>query len=215
MVHMDLVVENITAQIHRRIKQKLMLGEYETGATLALRPLVLELGVSQTPVREALLQLVAQGILNAARAQSVRVPAPSKGELKELCAIRLNLELMATRAAVPIIEDATIDEMERLQARLMAARAAGNRSGMMDANFHYHFALYKASRMESLVKILEMLWARTSPALRHLYSGTFFSDAPNHPHMLLVKALRGRDIDAAVAAVSMDVVAHEAATEPA
>ena len=52
--------ENMTARIYREIKQKIMMGELRPGDTITLRSITDTLGVSQTPVREALLQLVSE-----------------------------------------------------------------------------------------------------------------------------------------------------------
>lgn len=203
--------ENIAALIYRQIKQKLMRGELAPGETLVLKPLVQEFKVSQTPVREALLQLVSEGVLESARSKPIRVPLLSKEELQELRAIRLNLELMATAAAVPRIAKATIDKMEATHKEMARAKAKNDRSGTLQKNFDFHFQLYEAAGMPILLGLLETLWARTGPSLRDLYKPPFFHMPGEHPHLALIRALRRRDAADALDAIEHDVAGHGAA----
>lgn len=203
-----IVQENIAALIYRQIKRKLMRGELAPGEPLVLKPLVQEFGVSQTPVREALLQLVSEGVLESERSRPIHVPVLSHKDLQELRAIRLNLELMATAAAVPRIAPATVDKMEATHREMAQAKADADRSGTLQKNFDFHFLLYEAAGMPILLGLLETLWARTGPSLRELYRPPFFHMAGEHPHLALLRALRGRDAPAALAAIQQDVAGH-------
>lgn len=207
--HMTAIVqENIAAVVYRQIKRKLMRGELAPGESLVLRPLVHEFNVSQTPVREALLQLVSERILESERSKPIRVPVLSQADLQELRAIRLNLELMATAAAVPRIADSIIGDMERTHHQMAKAKARSDRSGTLQKNFEFHFLLYEAAGMPNLLGLLETLWARTGPSLRQLYEPPFFHVPGEHPHMALLRALRARDAQGALAAIEYDVTRH-------
>ena len=207
----SIVHENITSQIYRQIKQKLMRGELAPGEALILKPLVEEFQVSQTPVREALLQLVSEGVLESERSRPIRVPLLSKEDLIELRAIRLNLELMATAAAVPRISKATVDKMEAMHKEMAKAKSGNDRSGTLQKNFDFHFLLYESAGMPILLALLETLWARTGPSLRDLYKPPFFHLPGEHPHVALIRALRRRDAAGAMAAIQHDVAGHGAA----
>lgn len=203
-----IVQENIAALIYRQIKRKLMRGELAPGEALVLKPLVQEFSVSQTPVREALLQLVSEGVLESERSKPIRVPVLSPQDLRELRAIRLNLELMATAAAVPRITAAIIDRMESTHREMAQAKAQADRSGTLQKNFDFHFLLYEAAGMPILLGLLETLWARTGPSLRELYQPPFFHMPGEHPHLALLRALRVRDAAGALAAIQHDVAGH-------
>jgi len=203
-----IVQENIAALIYRQIKRKLMRGELAPGEPLVLKPLVQEFGVSQTPVREALLQLVSEGVLESARSKPIHVPVLSQQDLQELRAIRLNLELMATAAAVPRIASTTIDKMDSTHREMAGAKADADRSATLQKNFDFHFLLYEAGGMPILLGLLETLWARTGPSLRDLYQAPFFHMPGEHPHVALLRALRSRDASAALAAIQRDVAGH-------
>lgn len=94
---------------------KLTYGEYMPGHTFKLRELLEDPafeGMSQTPIREALLQLVSKDILMGQRGFSVRVPIPSVEHLKEVRAIRAQLEVMA---AVQHLHEWKSSEINKLE----------------------------------------------------------------------------------------------------
>lgn len=200
--------ENYTATIYASIKQKLMRGEMEPGERLKLGPLVQEFGISQTPVREALLQMVSERILLGQQGRPIQVPVLTLEELTEIRAIRLNLEVMATRAAVPRIQKKTITTMANIHRKMMNAKAFSDRSKTLQLNYDFHFELYQSSQMPVLLGLLESLWARTGPSLRALYQAPFFHMPGKHPHEMLLEALAKGDVQAAVSALELDVGGH-------
>ena len=203
--------ENITAGIYRQLKRQLMTGALQPGDALTLRALSESLGVSQTPVREALLQLVSERALAMTPGKSVCVPVLDKEQLQDLRDIRLTLEVMATRRAVRNITDTEIRRLESLHAEMVGHKASESMEGTLRANHEFHFVLYGASRMPDLLAIIEGLWAQTAPSLTYLYRTPFVHLEGVHPHVTLVEALRRRDVNAAVAAVRHDVEGHGAA----
>lgn len=203
--------ENITAGIYRQLKQRLMMGGLRPGETLTLRLISESLGVSQTPVREALLQLVSERVLAMTPGKSVCVPVLDKEQLRDLRDIRLTLEVMATRRATPNITDAEIRRLESLHEEMARHKANQDMEGTLRANYEFHFVLYGAARMPDLLAIIEGLWAQTGPSLTYLYRPPFVHLEGPHPHAALIDALKRHDAAAAVAAVRRDVEGHGAA----
>lgn len=197
--------ENITTLIYKRLKNRLMTGGYKPGDVMLLRTVSEELGVSQTPVREALLQLVSERALTMERGKSITVPAFEKKRLQDLRAIRLKLEVMAAEYAVQNIKDEDIDKLERIHRQMMECKLNEDREGTLLHNFEFHSTLYAASQMTDLIAIIEGLWAQTGPSLTYLYRPPFVHSEGRHPHLFVIDALRERSIDGAVAAIVQDV----------
>lgn len=203
--------ENITARIYRQLKQQLMMGALKPGDTLTLRAISESLGTSQTPVREAMLQLVSERALSMTPGKSITVPVLTPEKLKELREIRLCLEILATERATPLISPAEIAKLERLHKKLSAYKSREEREGVLRTNWEFHFVLYRASAMPELLAIIEGLWAQTGPSLTYLYRKPFVHLYDEHPHLPLIEALRGRDVQAAVAAIKKDIAGYGAA----
>ncbi|MFY9136227.1 GntR family transcriptional regulator [Zwartia sp.] len=203
--------ENMAGTIYRQIKQRLMIGELLPGQTLTLRLLSESLGVSQTPVREALLQLVSERALAMTPGKSVQVPVLSREELQELRAVRLNLEVMAVENATPRITKTEIKKLVTLHKEMMRHKLNEDMAGTLAKNYEFHFALYQAANMPHLLAIIEGLWTQTGPSLTFLYRKPFIHLGKEHPHVQLIDALQRHDVKAAVSAIKLDVAGYGAA----
>jgi GntR family colanic acid and biofilm gene transcriptional regulator len=203
--------ENITAGIYRQLKTLLMMGGLKPGDMLTLRSLSEKLGVSQTPVREALLQLVSERSLAVSRGKSVTVPVLGRQKLQELRDIRLSLEVLATERATPRITAPEIKQLEKLHKEMSRHKRNDDMESVLRTNYEFHFTLYAASGMQDLVAIIEGLWAQTGPSLTYLYRKPFVHLFDEHPHVPLIEALKRHDVSAAVAAIRQDVEGYGAA----
>lgn len=91
---------SLTLQVENDLKHQLSIGALKPGARLITKNLADQLGMSITPVREALLRLVSVNALSVAPAQAFTVPEVGKRQLDEINRIRYELELMAVTLAV-------------------------------------------------------------------------------------------------------------------
>lgn len=205
MTNAPLQRENITTLIYRRLKKSLMTGGYQPGDVLRLRPLSESLGVSQTPVREALLQLVSERSLSMKRGRSITVPVLTRKRLKDLRAIRLKLEVMAARIATQHISAEDIHNLVQSHEFMMKHKTAEDKEKTLLHNFEFHARLYAACDMPDLIAIIEDLWAQTGPSLSYLYQPPFVHVEDPHPHLLIIDALKKRDEHTVVQAIIQDV----------
>ncbi|HEY6525637.1 MAG TPA: GntR family transcriptional regulator [Solirubrobacteraceae bacterium] len=87
--------------VHRRVRAAILESELPPGETMSQVALADELGVSRTPLREALRMLQGEGLIEAKPNRRVRVTPISVGDLEELYALRVCLEAQALRLSVP------------------------------------------------------------------------------------------------------------------
>lgn len=200
--------ENMTARIYREIKQKIMMGELRPGETITLRSITENLGVSQTPVREALLQLVSERALTLSPGKSVKVPELTVAQLQELRSIRLELECFAARRAMPHATPALIAELRSIHANLMDSRNQQLMAPVLARNFDFHFALYSAAQMPHLLFMIENLWVQTASYLSYLYTPPFPVLPNGHPHESIIAALESGNADALVREIRRDIEGH-------
>lgn len=160
---------SLTMQVENNLKYQLSIGALKPGARLITKNLAEQLGMSITPVREALLRLVSVNALSVAPAQAFTVPEVGAGRLDEINRIRYELELMAVALAVENISPEGIAELQDLLKELQQAQENGDMAQLINTNRQFRFVIYRYSKMPILCEIIEQLWVRMGPGLHYLY----------------------------------------------
>jgi DNA-binding GntR family transcriptional regulator len=107
----DGLVERLAAAIQARV----LSGDIPTGTRLRQATLASEFGVSRTPVREALRQLSASGVIVFEARRGAVVRGPSPRDVRDAYAVRAELEGFAAELAVRHIEDAQLDQLREAE----------------------------------------------------------------------------------------------------
>lgn len=197
---------NLASRAYDELRASLMEGEFEPGQPLRLRVLSDMLGTSQTPIREALMQLVAERVLTFEPGRSPRVPELTLSRFLELREIRVVLEGLAARKATEHATPALIAELRGQHERLARAKAAQRFKDTLSANREFHFTLHRASGMDTLVWMIESLWVQTGPYLNFLYPSGVPAGDSVHPHEEILAGLEVHNPDAVAAAIKRDIV---------
>jgi DNA-binding GntR family transcriptional regulator len=132
------------------LRSEILQGHLQPGERLAVADLAEHMQVSQTPVREALQQLTADGLVQTSAFRGAHVARLSADEFEETLLMRVPLEGLAAKLGAERIDQAGIDEMERA---LTAMQEAAGRSDIDDFLQHdreFHRAHFLASGRESL-----------------------------------------------------------------
>ena len=101
--------ESLSQRAYMQIRRSLTSSRLCPGHRLILRPLAAELGLSPTPVREALLRLVSEQALCLDERGSTIVPVMNKADFGELTEMRGDLEARAAERAIEVIDEAQLD----------------------------------------------------------------------------------------------------------
>jgi len=132
-------------QLREAIEEKIAMGEFPPGKRLDEAELLAEFGVSRTPLREALIQLDSQGLVEIRPRRGAVVASVSAQRLIEMFEVMGELEAMCGRLAARRITD---DEQQRLLAAHNACKEASeahSSDAYYYANEQFHFAIYAAS----------------------------------------------------------------------
>lgn len=148
----QIVRDRVSAQVHRYLRDKIIDGEFSEGKRLVEVDIAAELGVSRTPVREALWQLRSMNLIRSIGTSGYEV-TNVKRELLDILDIRAALEAHAVRRAATLISDEQIGhigeicgEMEALPFEITSRRGELNRL--------FHEELIKASGNERLLNMV-------------------------------------------------------------
>ena len=136
------------------LREAIILGELEPGTPLRLDELARSLGMSISPIREAVRQLEALGLAKHVPHQGAKVVPFDIDDLRDLFEVRLVLESLAVRRAATRIGVDELDAAHDHLARLDAARDAGDVVGAMRAHTQFHFAIYDACGAPWLLQMI-------------------------------------------------------------
>jgi DNA-binding GntR family transcriptional regulator len=184
----------LSEQVKGRLQQAILDGRYPPGARIVETRVAKEFGTSQAPVREALRDLEALGVVETAPFKGARVRQPTTAELLEAFDVRAILE---GHGAVLAIENVTADDLERLIElvdRMRAAAIEGDPFAEATADTEFHRLIMHQSGNATL----ERVWSTLEPFLRTyitIVSPGVDRRAVADRHMPIVDALRRGNAD--------------------
>jgi len=195
---------SLADQAYERLTEALLSGELSPGDRLVQDALALRLGISRTPVREALQRLEREGTIRSAGVRGHVVPELTHEDIAHLYEVREAVEgqaarLVATRAA------ASVDAIEASLRRLSADAGTSARDAFQ-ANRLAHRAVVEASGNSFLLEVFDDLWGRsvTLQAWGDYYASVHDAIDLVTDHADVLAALRSGDPDRA----AREMVAH-------
>lgn len=150
----------LRARVHQHLRDAILSAQIPPGTLLQEVPLAASLGVSRGPVREALGDLAAEGLVTITPRRGAVVSTLTKQDFLEAYQVREALESMAVRLAVPIITRDGFRVLEAAQERMIRAAADGDFGSFFDGNVAFHEAWVHASDNAKLLDIYQRLMAQ-------------------------------------------------------
>jgi DNA-binding GntR family transcriptional regulator len=196
--------ESLNAAIYAELRRRLVSGRMAPGHELSTRGLAAELGVSQTPVRDALSRLAADGAVAIRSKRRIVVPLMTQERFDDLLRCRLLLEPEAAARALPHIDAARLADLRRIDAALDRAIAASDADSYMANNHAFHFTLYRAQPGATMTQLIETLWLQFGPFMRVVHgriAGAFINDN----HQAAIRAIEADDCGALREAIAADI----------
>ena len=176
------------------LRERIRSGELAPGQRLAIDDLTRLLGMSATPIREALRLLQADRLVDYRPHHGVVVTESPPEATAEIYRLRGVLEPMAAELAVHDLSPQHLRELERLHAALRAAVVSGRGKQITDRNAAWHWALYEPANSRYLNDFIRRLWEgfpwRTMWALPGRAELSF------REHETMMEAIRAGDADA-------------------
>ncbi|MFC8778619.1 GntR family transcriptional regulator [Streptomyces nigra] len=185
-------------RVYSHVKQGVLERRYEGGTLLTEGELADAVGVSRTPVREALLRLEAEGLLKLYPKKGALVLPVSAQEIKDVVETRMLVEEHATRKAVPA-PPGLLERLEELLERQKAQAAAGDLAGAAVTDRCFHAEIVRSGGNEILSRLYDQLrdrQLRMGAAVMHSHPDRIAKTLGEHEEILT--ALRSGDAQAAV-----------------
>jgi DNA-binding GntR family transcriptional regulator len=148
---------NRSEEAHAILREAISSGRMPPGQIHSVQTLAEQLGVSRTPVREALLQLARQGLVEPVRNRGFLVVERSLQDVRDIFDIRLLLEPAAARAAARHAGAAAADQIQWHFHQMTLAARAGNADTMWKHDRAFHQAILEASGNSRLARYIDAL----------------------------------------------------------
>jgi len=196
------------ALVHDRLREAILRGEIAPGQITSQVLLAKQLGVSRTPLREALRMLQGEGLVLAEPNRRIRIAEFSIADVEQLYAMRVALEAVAISATVPVLTPEDIGELEGLMAQMDHYMRSEDLERMAGphAEFHARFVAAAGPRMASTIAQLFDHGERYRRAYGAVYPGRW--PQRREEHRAMFEAAAAGD----VAATVERLVAHYAHT---
>ncbi len=139
------------------VRERILSGDFAPGSVLNQESLATTIGISTTPLREALRRLASEGLVTLGTHTDARVAPLTAGEARDLFEVRRSMDALAAALAA---ERRTDEDVAALQATAEELRPLieGVGPDVLDAHRAFHRALYRASHNAMLIELLDGLW---------------------------------------------------------
>ncbi|GAA3433726.1 GntR family transcriptional regulator [Kutzneria kofuensis] len=186
----------LSDEVAAHLREAIMSGALQPGQFVRLDSVAAELGVSVTPVREALLALRGEDMVELEPRRGFVVSPLSRRDVEDMFQLQADLAARLVARATELINDQLLDHVERVAAELAAAEGHQELSAL---EYEFHRLINKAAGSRKLARFLDMA-SRYTPA--RVYTGDpQWRVQVVDDHAAIVAALRARDADAAREAV--------------
>jgi len=175
------------------LRTSIVNGTLKMGQVLSERIISDELGVSKSPVREALAQLRDEGLVTIEPQKGAKVFTLSNEEVAQICDFRQAIETAACELALTRNPEGLADDLEQVVAKMEDARKKGRIATYLALDTTFHELIFKHCQNDYLSASYSRYGGKIAALRTHL------SDLPQHTklsfdeHKLLAKAVRKRD----------------------
>ena len=179
------------------LRQAILKGELEPGERLMEMQLAEQLGVSRTPIREAIRKLELEGLVLMIPRRGAIVAKITEKDLRDVLEVRSSLERLSTELACERMYEDTIMELKKAQEAFKEALAQDDITLQAQRDVEFHDVIYKATENLRLIQMLNNLREQM-----YRYRLEYLKDGLAHQtlieeHEAIIEALSKRDKDTA------------------
>lgn len=147
--------------VTEKLRTSIISGDLVEGELYSAPSLGAAFGVSATPVREAMMDLVREGLVETVKNKGFRITGMTDAELEEIAEIRLLIEPAATKRALPLIPIESISELRTLADKIVQMAKDKDSAAYLAADREFHSRLMSFAGNKQLVELATSLRLRT------------------------------------------------------
>ena len=186
--------QTVASMTVEALRERILRGDYPEGEPLRQDALADDLGVSRIPVREALRQLEAEGLVTFNPHRGAVVSSLSLDEIAELFELRAEIECGLLARAIPAMTKEQLDRATDVLDEFEAALRAGESARWGPLNWHFHAALYAPANRNVTMGILQKLHHHSDRYFRMQLSLAHGGAKANEEHRAIAEAVAMKDV---------------------
>ncbi len=180
--------QSLQKMVCETLRQAILEREIQPAEQLNIRNLAEKLGVSTMPIREALRELEAEGLISFNSNKRITATRLSVEDLREIYSIRIPLEEIAIVKGFEHENKQPLEKLRELHRQMMKPDVPG--AEWFGINRSFHMTLHEMAGSPRLFNILQGLWNSTGPYLRIFSDSKKAVNRANREHALLLDAIR-------------------------
>ena len=196
---------SLTETVLERLRDTIVGGDLALGAALSERALAESLGVSKTPVREALAQLRLEGLVRILPQRGATVFTLSAGEVVEICEFRQTLEAAAMRQALERNPVPFLDDLAEVVRDMQAARAGGDLKAYLAADTAYHQCFFRNCGNACMAEAYALFVGKIAALRTHLAAKPWHTEKSFAEHMGMLRLLHAGELPQALAVLDTHI----------
>ena len=196
MAGKDINIDNtpLSEKIAQTIRNNIIKGIIKPGERLVEPKLSEMLGISRTPIREALRLLEMEGFIDIIPRRGAVVTTLTRKDIDDIFIIKMKLEPLASRLAVDHIEKADLDKMSELAVKMEAGSAKGV-TQLINWNYDFHNIFIYKCHNDRLIRMLEGLQQQFKRATVYSFTTEGRTKKVNEEHENLISAFEKKETD--------------------
>ena len=184
---------SLSGRVFHKIREDILSGKYKRDETLKEKTIGDDLGVSRTPVREALRQLELEGLVTIIPNKGASVVGISKDDIKDIYEIRARLEGLCAKRAAKNVSSAQIADLEENIYLVDFHSGKGNYAQVLELDNKFHEILYEASLSKMLKHELSAFHHYVERVRKITLSMPERVTKSNEEHRMIVEALKNHN----------------------
>lgn len=187
--------KSLTKAVLERLRSQIIHGDLPLGRLLSERQLAEELGVSKTPVREAILQLKNEGLVYVFPQRGASVFSLSAAEVVDLCDFRLAVEGAALAMAMERNPKALVTDLSAIAQAMRKARSRRDARAYLTLDTDFHTAFFKHCGNHHMRESYDRFVGKIAALRTHLAAKPMHTKLSFREHVAIVDAVANRDPD--------------------
>ncbi|MDD4496101.1 MAG: GntR family transcriptional regulator [Eubacteriales bacterium] len=179
------------------LREAIIMGELKPGERLMEVHLADKMGVSRTPVREAIRKLELEGLVTMVPRKGAFVSIISSKDIMDVLEVRASLDGLATALSAERIKDCELKELEAVHNQFIENVEKNNLNGTIKKDVEFHDIIYRSSRNDKLIDLTYKLREQI-----HRFRVIYLKDYSStinivSEHVSIINAIKGKDPDTA------------------